>query len=392
MITTTIIFDHRGRTKAGCEGPLEVRITIDRKPYYINTGVRVRKSEWKYSAVVDRVDCIELNERLAIIMRRVQGEINKYMDDGRAVDIQEIRERITMTVEEQTDDSPFLSWIEEQINQSTKGAGTKKHYVTMLKRLLEFGKMKRWNDVNIENIYTFDSWLHSLTETKRTGEVVKLLSDAGVYNYHKNLKCFLYIAEKVGRIERNPYVRLKGEFKRGEKESVEYLTKDEIQTIRDLELERGSHLDFVRDLFVFQIFTGMAYADVMKFDINNYKKVDGKWIANADRVKSGVAFVAQLLPPVVDILEKYGMTVPHVTNQVYNKSLKKIGELAGIQTKLHTHLGRHTFGTFMLSNDVDIVNLQKMMGHKDIKQTLRYAKTLAQSVHDEFDKIGDILK
>ena len=47
MITTDIVWDHRKRTKAGSEGPLEVRVTVDRKPYYINTGIKVRKNEFK---------------------------------------------------------------------------------------------------------------------------------------------------------------------------------------------------------------------------------------------------------------------------------------------------------------------------------------------------------
>ena len=36
-----IVYDHRGRTKAGQEGPVEVRITHERKPYYISTGIKV---------------------------------------------------------------------------------------------------------------------------------------------------------------------------------------------------------------------------------------------------------------------------------------------------------------------------------------------------------------
>ena len=36
-----IVYDHRGRTKAAQEGPVEVRITHERKPYYINTGIKV---------------------------------------------------------------------------------------------------------------------------------------------------------------------------------------------------------------------------------------------------------------------------------------------------------------------------------------------------------------
>ena len=45
MITKSIVYDHRGRTRAGEEGPIELRITYNRKPYYINTGIKVRGRE-----------------------------------------------------------------------------------------------------------------------------------------------------------------------------------------------------------------------------------------------------------------------------------------------------------------------------------------------------------
>jgi site-specific recombinase XerD len=46
----------------------------------------------------------------------------------------------------------------------------------------------------------------------------------------------------------------------------------------------------------------------------------------------------------------------------------------------------------MLSHGVKIENLAKMLGHANIKQTQRYAKVLAQSVHEEFNKIDKLLK
>jgi site-specific recombinase XerD len=33
-----------------------------------------------------------------------------------------------------------------------------------------------------------------------------------------------------------------------------------------------------------------------------------------------------------------------------------------------------------------------MLGHTNITQTQRYAKVVAQSVHDDFDKLADALK
>ena len=61
---------------------------------------------------------------------------------------------------------------------------------------------------------------------------------------------------------------------------------------------------------------------------------------------------------------------------------------AGIQTRFHSHLARHTFATWVLSKHVDIQNVAKMLGQKDIKTTQRYAKVLAESVHDDFERLG----
>lgn len=397
MITTSVVFDHRGRTKKNQPGPLEIRMTVNRKPYYINTGVRVLRAEFKYGAIVNRPDSDELNERLDIIGRRVEHEINLCIEKNVVIDVAEIRRRVLDVGT--GDGTDFLDWVDERIEiiRPTLAEGTMKHYRTLRNKLREYDKLRRWQDVTVDGILLWDSWLHTQTKplTKnqlKMGIKPEPLGDAGVYNYHKNLKKLLYIAKKVKVINENPYADLKGEFARGDKENVEYLTEDEMYAIINLKVQRGSHLDIVRDMFVMQMFTGMSYADLMKFDINDYKEVDGRWVTNSDRVKSGVAFVAHLLPPVVEVLKKYGMEVPRVSNQVYNRSLKTIAERAGITTNLHTHLARHTFATYMLTNEVQLVNVQRMLGHKDIKQTQRYAKTLALSVHNEFDKIEEKLK
>jgi site-specific recombinase XerD len=61
--------------------------------------------------------------------------------------------------------------------------------------------------------------------------------------------------------------------------------------------------------------------------------------------------------------------------------------MAGIQVPLHSHLARHTFATWMLRNGAKIENVSRMLGHTNIRQTQRYAKMLAESVHEDFDKV-----
>ena len=86
------------------------------------------------------------------------------------------------------------------------------------------------------------------------------------------------------------------------------------------------------------------------------------------------------------------ITSEKINNADYNKHLKALGQIAGIKTRLHSHLARHTFATWMLRNGASIENVSKMLGHTNITQTQRYAKVLAQSVHDDFDKVAEKLK
>ena len=188
----------------------------------------------------------------------------------------------------------------------------------------------------------------------------------------------LHRAVTFDKIDRNPYDRLK--FKRGETENIEYLTEDEMKAIVNLKVPTGTPIEVARDLFVFQMYTGLSYSDTQAFDFSKYKKVKGKWINTGERIKTGVAYVSSLLPPAVAVLEKYGWTVPKIDNADYNHLLKVVGTMANIQTKMHTHLARHTFATWMLRNGAKIENVSRMLGHTNIRQTQRYAKVLAEAI------------
>ena len=72
---------------------------------------------------------------------------------------------------------------------------------------------------------------------------------------------------------------------------------------------------------------------IRRFDIADYRYIDGVWTNRGERVKTGVAYVSDLLPPqAVEVLERYGMQAPKVGNVQYNQSLKVIQQALG-----HTH-------------------------------------------------------
>jgi integrase len=313
--------------------------------------------------------------------------VNVCIKSNSQIDTEGIRKMVWQTSESLNDEPTLITWIEQQVPMLNLADGTKKHYHTLIARLIEYDKLRRWQDVTIENIYLWDAWLHQL-KAQDGGRI----SDGGVFTYHKCLKALLNRAKDFGKISENPYVSLRGKFKRGEKESVEYLTEDEMRRFESVILPAGSMLDIAHDMFIFQMYTGLSFSDAQAFDISDYKWDGKRWVNNGERIKTGVPYVSSILPPALRVLEKYDMRVPRINNADYNHQLKALGLLAGIRTRLHSHLARHTFATYMLRNGAKIENVSRMLGHTNITQTQRYAKVLAQSVHDDFDMIAEKLK
>lgn len=396
--TVGLVFDHRGRTDDGKEGPVEVRVSIERKMYYIGTGIRVTRAQWA-GAVVNRPDADALNDRLGFIVQQVRHEVSELDKEGKDIDAAAIRTRVFETPEkrERADAEGLLKWVREQIKTLNVTEGTRRHFEVMEKRLSEFGRLSAWRDLTVERIYEWDAWLHQLTRTQsnadiQAGRPPKPITDASVHNYHKDLKSLLSRAVRIGKIEQNPYDRLRGEFKKKESENTEYLTDEEMKAIVSLHPMEGTQMAMARDLFVFQMYTGLSYSDAQAFDINDYKKVKvengERWVRVGNRIKTGVSYVSQLLPPVIDVLERHQWQVPKVANAQYNESLKVIQQALGIKTRLHSHLARHTFATWMLRNGVPIEHVSKMVGHTNIRQTQRYAKVMPKAVYDDFEKVN----
>ena len=406
MIKTAIIYNHRGRFGKNGTDPVEVRVTVNRRAYYINTGVHVRAREWKHDRVCNCEGEDTLNERINIMLARVDKIVNEHLKNETELDIdfEEVRRLVrspdkrvkrkvyngdVLAIVQDADD--MTVWMQEQIPLLDVADGTRKHYIVSVAALIESGTMRKWSELTVENVHKYDAYLHRINKHQTDAEVkarkpMEYISQATVRNYHKDIKALLARALKFGLINANPYDRMKGEIKRGDKETVEFLTDAERDRIEGLTIN-DSMLATVRDVFVFQCYTGMAYSDAMAFSLDKCQQDGGRLTYSAPRVKTGVWFYIRVLPKAVEIAQKYGGRLPRVADQTCNANLKTIANVTGITKKLTTHVGRHTFATWMLRNGVPIEHVKKMLGHRKITQTQRYAKVLAEDVFAEFDRV-----
>lgn len=387
IVNSAIVWDHRARTKKGCEGPLEYRITIDRKSWYINMGVKLCRNEWKFGRVINRSDADALNDRIDILTRKIEKEINRYIETATPIDVKKIREAVWPNTKGIKGDS-MIVWMRQYVDNAKTAFNTKKQYYQVIKKLQNCG-LTDWMDMNVEGIKKFDVFVRQGKTNKKyryEGRELAPINDASVYIYHTKVRTMLNKAKSELIIKDNPYDTWKPEKSVCRNDIVDYLDEVDIEALRSWQpINKG--FAKAKDLFMFQCFTGFAFADMQSFDISQYKEINGRWIARKARIKTGVPFVNVLLSPAVEILKRYDWKIPKVSMSWYSLELSQIGKLIGLSIRLRSHVARHTFATMMLRNGVKIENLARMLGHTNITQTQRYAKVLAVSVQEEFEMI-----
>lgn len=54
---------------------------------------------------------------------------------------------------------------------------------------------------------------------------------------------------------------------------------------------------------------------------------------------------------------------------------------------MSSHMARHSFGTFLISADIPIESIAKMMGHSNIRTTQGYARITDNKISKDMDKL-----
>ena len=155
--------------------------------------------------------------------------------------------------------------------------------------------------------------------------------------------------------------------------------------------------EFVRRIFLFSVFTGLAFADLSKLrycDIETNNA--GVRYIRQYRKKTDVESITPLHPIAEQILSLFPVKEKKEDSPIFETSLsriqigmhlKAIGLACGIRQPLSFHVGRHSFGTLTLEAGVPIESIAKMMGHASITSTQNYAKISEKKISEDMDRL-----
>jgi site-specific recombinase XerD len=380
-----VLFDRKGQAtqKKAALVQLEVRFNKERK--FIGTGVKVFKGQFKNGRIVGRSDADTLNEKINAMYKYVHEVYNESLS-------KRIPFALTMLNDGKVYQSshPFLDWCRKRTEEKRCSDSTRRQNHLFCNLLSQFGKILAFDDATLPNIHRFDDFLKTYIG-HNTG---RPLTDNSVKAYHSRMRAFLSEATTLGFIKQNPY----DHFKCGRCQTMPrmYLTMEELNTLRTWTppKSRDNSRQKALDLFLVQCYTGLSYSDLMTTDFTKAESHNGNLILpRTTRVKTGTQFYIMLLPPVIEILERYAYKLPYFHLNSYTAQLKLISQETNIGKHITSHVGRHTFATTIaLGSGIPIEVVSKMLGHTNIQTTQIYAKILPKQVMDGFNKIKDCVQ
>ena len=430
-IKRNIIFAFESRKKDGVpiveNVPIRMRVNFASQRIEFTTGYRIDVAKWD-------VDKQRVKNGCTNKLKQSASEINVALL-GYYTELQEIFKRF-----EVAEIMPSPAEVKEAFNnrhgqnEKTELASTDMFNVpsNFYEAFDDFvrvcGRQNDWTHSTFEKFAAVKNHLRNfrselsfdffdeeeLTEYVQYLREVREMRNSTIGKQLSFLKCFLRWSFKQGMHSNNAYDTFKPKLKDTQKKII-FLTWEELNRLREFKIPPTKQaLECVRDVFLFQCFTGLRYSDVFNLRRSDIK---GDHI-EVTTVKTSDSLIIELNDHSRAILEKYkdvefenDKALPVITNQKMNDYLKELAELAEINEPvrqtyykgneridevtpkyalLGTHAGRRTFICNALALGIPPQVVMKWTGHSDYKAMKPYidiADDIKASAMSKFNQL-----
>lgn len=180
--------------------------------------------------------------------------------------------------------------------------------------------------------------------------------------------------------------------------------EDVVVRLRQLDLTHSPSLALARDIFIFSYCTrGMAFVDIAFL---RNQDIVGDTIRYVRR-KTGQRLVIRIEPCIAKLIGRYagagrisGYVFPLLSSDdpvrafsqyrtaldYYNRRLKKLSGLLGLEVPLSSYTSRHTWATAARNHNIPLSVISAGMGHASEKTTQIYLASLENSVIDQANR------
>ena len=410
-IKRNIIFTLESRKKDGVliteNVPIRMRVNFASKRIEFTTGYRIDSAKWDAAKQRVKNGCSnklkqsasEINASLLEYYTEIQSIFKRFEVEDVMPTPEQIKEAFN-ALHKPVSEEPkpkkealpcdffqvFDDFVEDCGRQNNWTDSTFEKFAAVKNHLTNFREGLTFEFFDERGLNDYVGYLRDVKEMRNT-TIGKQLSF---------LKWFLRWAFKKGVHQNNAYDSYKPKLKSTQKKII-FLTWDELNRLREFKIPSNKQaLERVRDVFLFQCFTGLRYSDVFNLRRSDIK---GDHI-EVTTVKTSDSLIIELNKHSKAILDKYkdvsfedDKVLPVITNQKMNDYLKELAELAGIDEPvrqtyyrgneridevtpkyalLGTHAGRRTFICNALALGIPPQVVMKWTGHSDYKAMKPY--------------------
>ena len=410
-IKRNIIFTLERRKKNGVliteNVPIRMRVNFASKRIEFTTGYRIDATKWDADKQRVKNGCSnklkqsasEINASLLEYYTEIQSIFKRFEVEDVMPTPKQIKEAFNALHKPMSEEPKpkkealpcdffqvFDDFVEDCGRQNDWTNSTYEKFAAVKNHLMNFREGLTFEFFDERGLNDYISYLRDVKEMRNT-TIGKQLSF---------LKWFLRWAFKKGVHQNNAYDSYKPKFKSTQKKII-FLTWDELNRLREFKIPSNKQaLERVRDVFLFQCFTGLRYSDVFNLRRSDIK---GDHI-EVTTIKTSDSLIIELNNHSKAILDKYkdvafedDKVLPVITNQKMNDYLKELAEMAGIDEPIRqtyykgnerideitpkyallgTHAGRRTFICNALALGIPPQVVMKWTGHSDYKAMKPY--------------------
>ena len=410
-IKRNIIFTLESRKKDGVliteNVPIRMRVNFASKRIEFTTGYRIDATKWDADKQRVKNGCSnklkqsasEINASLLEYYTEIQSIFKRFEVEDVMPTPEQIKEAFN-ALHKPVSEEPkpkkealpcdffqvFDDFVEDCGRQNNWTDSTFEKFAAVKNHLTNFREGLTFEFFDERGLNDYVGYLRDVKEMRNT-TISKQLSF---------LKWFLRWAFKKGVHQNNAYDSYKPKLKSTQKKII-FLTWDELNRLREFKIPSNKQaLERVRDVFLFQCFTGLRYSDVFNLRRSDIKDDH----IEVTTVKTSDSLIIELNNHSKAILDKYkdvafenDKVLPVITNQKMNDYLKELAEMAGIDEPvrqtyykgneridgvtpkyalLGTHAGRRTFICNALALGIPPQVVMKWTGHSDYKAMKPY--------------------